>query len=252
MDNPVLIKVSGHQLDDDVFLRDFAEFIRDYPAPMIIVHGGGAEITRMQQVMGITPHYVEGLRVTDAESLAMVEMVLCGVVNKRLVRYLVNAGIDAMGMSGVDRGMVRGRKLSNEMGFTGTVTTVRADLIKAWLQQGVTPVIAPVCIGENSNLNVNADTVAGAIAGAVDVAELIFLSNVEGVLIDGQLVSELTTTQARKLIVDGTVFGGMIPKVTNALNVLDSGVPQVKITNLTGLKTQGGTRFVNDVKSVVS
>jgi len=252
MEKPVLIKISGHQLDDDHFLTDFATFIRNYPTPVIVVHGGGAEITRMQQMMGIEPLYIDGLRVTDAESLAMVEMVLCGVVNKRLVRHLVNAGVEAMGMSGVDRGIVRGRKLSIDMAFTGTVTSVKGDLLLDLLNQGITPIIAPVCLGEDSNLNVNADTVAGAVAVAVGASQTIFLSNVEGVLLEGQHLPQLTENQARDLIANGTVFGGMIPKVTTALDLLNAGVPQVKITNLVGLKKHGGTVLISDAETAVS
>ncbi|MEQ8677605.1 MAG: acetylglutamate kinase [Aggregatilineales bacterium] len=252
MTSPVLIKISGHELSDDVFLTEIAAFIRDYPAPVVIVHGGGAEITKMQELMGITPRYIDGLRVTDAESLAMVEMVLCGVVNKRLVRHLMNAGLDALGLSGADRGLVRGRKISPEMEFTGTVASVRDDIILAFLEEGITPVIAPVCMDVDSNLNVNADVVAGAIAQAIGASRTIFISNVEGVLINGVPVQKLTSDDVRKHIQDGIIYGGMIPKVNTALEMLDAGVPEVVITNLKGLQTHGGTVFVKDTQIVKS
>jgi len=243
MQKPIVIKVSGHQLDDPVFLTAIAQYIRDLTVPIVVVHGGGAEITRMQQVMGIEPRYEDGLRVTDADSLAMVEMVLCGVVNKRLVRYLVHAGVDAIGLSGVDRGLVRGRKLAEHMAYTGTVTSVRGDWLLSLIDDGITPVVAPVCIGEDSNLNVNADTVAGAIAVAIGAAQMVFVSNVAGVLVDGKRAARLTVEDARRLIDDGTVFGGMIPKVTTALDILGAGIPEVVITDLDGLQTHGGTVF---------
>lgn len=252
MEKPILLKISGHHLEDHQFLQDIAVFVRDSPVPVVIVHGGGAKITEMQQVMGIEPRYVSGLRVTDAESLEMVEMVLCGVVNKRLVRHLVNAGVEAMGLSGVDRGLLRGRQLAPDMGYTGTVSSVRGDLLLNLLEEGITPVIAPVCVGEESNFNVNADTVAGAVAIAVDAQHTIFISNVEGVLVDGQPVRELTIDQANRLIEDGTVFGGMIPKVNTALDVLKAGVPRVTITNLNGLKSHGGTVFVKSAETIAS
>lgn len=244
MNQPVLIKVGGHQINDAAFLAELAEIIRGFPAPVIVVHGGGKEISDMQKLMGIEPRYVNGLRYTDEPSLTMVEMVLCGVVNKRLVRYLIGARVDALGMSGVDRGIVRGRKIAEDMGFTGEVTQVRGDLLLDLLAQGTTPVISPVCLGEDSNLNVNADHVAGAVAAAVGASQIIFLTNVEGVLIGEERAARLAHDHASALIDDGTIFGGMIPKVRTALSVLDSGVPQAAITNLTGLRTHGGTVFV--------
>lgn len=252
MTSPVLIKISGHELSDETFLKAISLFIRDYPAPVVIVHGGGAEITKMQELMGITPRYVDGLRVTDAESLAMVEMVLCGVVNKRLVRHLINAGVDALGLSGADRGLVRGKKISPEMEFTGIVDSVRSDILLALIKEGITPVIAPVCMDVDSNLNVNADMVAGAIATVIGATRTIFISNVEGVLIDGVPMEKLTAEDVRRCIQDGSIYGGMIPKVNTALEMLEAGVPEVVITNLKGLQTHGGTVFVNDVQTVGS
>lgn len=246
MNSPVLIKVGGHQISDHEFLAELAAIIKGFPAPVIVVHGGGKEISDMQKLMGIEPRYVNGLRYTDKDSLAMVEMVLCGVVNKRLVRYLMNAGVDALGMSGVDRGLVRGRKIAGDMGYTGEVTQVRGDVLMEMLLQGLTPVIAPVCLGEDSNLNINADHVAGAVAGAVGASQIVFLTNVEGVLIGEERAARLAHDRASDLIDNGTIFGGMIPKVKTALSVLESGVPQVAITNLTGLRTHGGTVFVKD------
>jgi acetylglutamate kinase len=131
------------------------------------------------------------------------------------------------------------------MGFTGSVVSVRGDVLRDLLAQGVTPVIAPICLGETSNFNVNADHVAGAIAAAVEVSRAIFLTNVEGVLVGGEPVKTLTPEQTQALISEGTIFGGMIPKVQTALEAL-ANVPQVAITNLTGLKTHGGTVFTRE------
>ncbi|MFW5772498.1 MAG: acetylglutamate kinase [Phototrophicaceae bacterium] len=245
---PVVVKIGGHEIADVDFLSALAATISQLNTPAIIIHGGGPEITQLQQLMGIVPRYVDGVRITDQPSLAVVEMVLAGVVNKRLVRHLVEAGVDAVGLSGVDRGLLRAVRMvhpSEDMGFTGQVTRVRGDILRELLAQGVTPVIAPVCLGEDRpvSYNVNADHVTGAVAAAVEASRVVFLTNVEGVLVNGQPAPQLDTLRVDQLIADGTIFGGMIPKVTTALDVLKSGVPQAVITNLTGLTSHGGTIF---------
>lgn len=242
-----VIKISGHYLDDDRLLRQFARAAAAADERLVIVHGGGKEITRLQARLNIEPRYVDGLRITDADSLALVEMVLCGSVNKRLVRHLLAAGIDAQGLSGVDRGLVRARQMQHEradMGYTGTVTAVRGEVIGQLLQAGVLPVIAPVSVGDESNFNLNADPVAGAIAAAVAADRVVFISNVAGVLVDGRRVETLTLAEAQAHIASGVIYGGMIPKVETALNVLSSGIPQVVITDLDGWEARGGTTFV--------
>ncbi|MCB9451207.1 MAG: acetylglutamate kinase [Anaerolineaceae bacterium] len=244
---PVLIKIGGNEIDDPAFLAALPAVVAAINAPVIIVHGGGKEISALQQQMGIQPRYVDGVRITDAASLAVVEMVLCGVVNKRLVRILVNGGVDALGMSGADRGIVRAvpmQHADHEMGFTGSVAQVNGAALLDLLARGITPVIAPICLGTESNYNVNADHVAGAVAAATQAERVIFVTNVPGVLVDGQPVSRLTAAEAQTLIEDGTIFGGMIPKVQTALQALARGVPQVVITNLAGVRSGSGTVFV--------
>ena len=245
---PVVFKIGGHEIADAAFLSALATTISQLNAPAIIIHGGGPEITQLQQLMGIVPRYVNGVRITDEPSMAVVEMVLAGVVNKRLVRHLIDAGVDAVGLSGVDRGLLRAVKMAHpdeDMGFTGHITHVRGDVLRDLLAQGVTPVIAPVCLGEDRPVtyNVNADHVTGAVAAAVRARQVVFLTNVEGVLVDGQPMPQLDTARVDQLIAQGTIFGGMIPKVTSALDVLKSGVPQAVITNLAGLTSHGGTVF---------
>jgi acetylglutamate kinase len=246
MITPIVIKISGHELDDAGFLVEFARAVRDLNLPAVIVHGGGKEISALQTRMGIEPRYLDGVRITDEASLALVEMVLCGTVNKRLVRILLDAGVDALGMSGVDRGLVRAEKMphpTQDMGFTGVVSSVRGDVLHELLAHKNTPVVAPICIGLGHNYNVNADHVAGAIAAAINAERLIFLSNVEGVLFEDRVLPKLTPQQVEGMIADGTIFGGMIPKAHTALEALNNGVRQVVITNLKGLETHGGTVF---------
>lgn len=242
-----VIKISGHELDDAAQLAEFARIVRSLKHPVVIVHGGGKEISALQTQMGIEPRYVDGVRVTDAASLALVEMVLCGVVNKRLVRVLIEAGVDALGISGVDRGLARARKMphpTEDMGYTGEIVQVRPAVLRALIAQGITPVVAPICLGEGHNYNVNADHVAGALAGALDAERLIFLSNVEGVLVDGTVAARLSAADVERLIEAGTIFGGMIPKVQMAVQALNTGVQSAVITNLAGLRSHGGTAFV--------
>jgi acetylglutamate kinase len=246
MEAPILIKVSGHELDDPTFLAEFAAVIKGLDKPAVIIHGGGREISSLQQTLGIEPRYLDGVRITDAASLSVVEMVLCGTVNTRLVRYLVNNGVDALGLSGVDRGFIRAEKMmhaNQDMGFTGSVIAVRGEVVRRLLEQGITPVIAPVCLGEDSAYNVNADHVAGAVAAAIHAKRAVFLTNVEGVLVNGAVIKTLTPEQTQGFIADGTIFGGMIPKVQTALHALDAGLTEAVITNLAGLKANGGTVF---------
>ena len=243
---PVVLKIGGHDLRDEAFLQKLAESVRDLQLPLVLVHGGGVEIAELQQRLGIQPHYVQGLRVTDSESLALVEMVLGGLVNKRLVRYLVQAGVDALGLSGVDHGLVRARKMPHDdidMAFTGEVSAVRAEVIHDLLARSITPVVAPVCLGTDSAYNVNADHVAGALAVATNASRIVFLTNVDGVLLGGKRLPTLDALSARDMIEQGSIFGGMIPKVETALQALATGVPEALITSLAGLNEGGGTLF---------
>jgi acetylglutamate kinase len=241
----LVVKISGSELDDAAFVGRFSAAIRALTEPVVIVHGGGKEISEMQRRMGIEPRYIDGVRITDAESLALVEMVLCGTINKRLVRSLIEVGVDALGVSGVDRGIVRARKMEPpapdvDMGFTGSITAVRAEPLREWLAAGVTPVIAPICLGEGTNYNVNADHVAGAVASALGAEQLIFLSNVPGVLNKkGKVIPTLTPDQVEALIANGTISRGMIPKVRTALYALEAGAASTVIGGIDALNGSG-------------
>lgn len=246
MSLPVVVKLSGHQIGEADFLREFAATIAHFEQPVVIVHGGGRDITKLQDQLGIEPHYVDGLRVTDETSLDLVVMALCGLVNKRIVHFLLSAGVDALGLSGVDRRVVQAVPMQHpeaDMGYTGKVTHVRAEVLQSLLNQGITPVLSPVSFGEESALNINADPVAGAVATAIKAERVFFVSNVEGVIVNSKVRRSLSPQETRALIEDGTISGGMIPKVQTALSVLESEVPQAVITNLEGLQTNGGTIF---------
>jgi acetylglutamate kinase len=243
----LVLKIGGNELDDPTFVDELARVVSTLrPAP-VLVHGGGKEIGLLQQALGGQPRFVAGLRVTDETALHAAEMVLCGSVSTRLVAALLAAGADAQGLSGVDRGLIRVAKAQHpdgDLGWVGTPVAVRAEVLQELLSVGVIPVVAPISLGEGGTYNVNADEAAGAIAAALVDAEVVFVTNVAGVLVAGELAPQLTETEIHALIADGTINGGMIPKVRAALTALQAGVHAARITNLAGLQAGGGTLIV--------
>ncbi|MDM8521465.1 acetylglutamate kinase [Anaerolineales bacterium HSG6] len=244
----LVLKIGGQELDDPGFVERMGETIAALKTPPILVHGGGKEIRELQKRLGIEAQYIDGLRVTDAESLSIVKMVLAGRVNKRLVASLATAGVDAFGMSGVDRSAVKAEKLHHpkgDLGQVGRVVDVRIKVFTHLLEDGVTPILSPICYGADGMMfNVNADQVATAVAVAVKADLLVFVSNVPGVLQDQKLLPQLTTHQVKQLIDEGVIKDGMIPKVKSALDAVEGGVHAVRITNLTGLQNDTGTTIV--------
>jgi acetylglutamate kinase len=218
------------------------------------VHGGGKTIANWQARLGLEPRFVDGLRVTDDASLDVAEMVLSGLVNKRLVARLVSAGVPAIGLSGVDGGLFLVNRLqhaSGDLGWVGDVVETRSGVVASLLERGVIPVVSPISLGfDGHTYNVNADHAATALACAIHAQELVFVSNVPGVLVgrngepaceEKQCAEMLTPGEVESLIESGEINGGMVPKVRSALAALDSGVPRVRITDLEGLCAGGGT-----------
>ena len=242
-----VIKIGGNELDDAGFLDNLARFVAGLGEPVVIVHGGGKAIANLQAKLGLATVKVDGLRVTDAESLTVAQMVLSGQTNKLIVTTLLAAGVDAVGLSGVDGGILRCQKkqhVTADLGFVGTISQVRTGVIESLLAQGITAVLSPISLGEDGQTyNVNADEAASAVALALNARLLDFVSNVPGVLFEGQVIPQLTPAQTEKLISDGVVNGGMIPKVRSALTAVASGVPQARIVNMAGLASAGGTVF---------
>jgi acetylglutamate kinase len=242
----LVLKIGGNELDDPAFVAELARAVAALRPQPVLVHGGGKEIGQIQTALGGEPRFVAGLRYTDDTALHAAEMVLCGMVSTRLVAALLAAGADALGMSGVDRGLIRVEKAAHpagDLGRVGRPVAVRAELLRDLLAQGVVPVVAPISLGPDGTYNVNADEAAGAIAGALRDAEVVFVTNVPGVLVGGELVPQLSAGEISALIDDGTIYGGMIPKVRAALTALDAGVQAARITNLAGL-ANSGTRIV--------
>lgn len=245
----VVLKIGGNELDDPQFVAELTQAVAGMrPAP-VLVHGGGKEIGVIQRALGGEPRFIAGLRVTDEAALQAAEMVLCGSVSTRLVAALVAAGADALGLSGVDRGLIRAAKLEHpdgDLGRVGTPVGVRGELIAALLAEGVVPVIAPLSLGPDGPYNINADEAAGAVAAALPDAEVVFVTNVPGVLVNGTVTAQLSAAHIEELIADGTISGGMIPKVRSALAALTAGVRSARITNLAGLGApDAGTRITS-------
>lgn len=246
-----VLKIGGNQLDDATFIGGLAhttaQLVQQGQLP-VIVHGGGKLISALQQKFGIEPRTIGGLRVTDADSLLIVMMVLIGQVNPTLVSALQQAGVEAEGLNGADRGLLHADPLTHpdgDLGHVGRITAVRASVIREVLARSVVPVIAPLGVGADGGFfNVNADQAAGAIAAAIDAERVTFVTNVPGVLADGQTVNRLSQAGAHELIRSGVAAGGMAVKLEAAFTALAAGVPGARITDLRGLSEGSGTLIV--------
>ena len=242
-----LLKIGGNELNNKSFLTNLAQAVAQMGEPVIIVHGGGQAIADLHEALNVPTVKIDGLRVTNERSLEIAEMVLSGQTNKWIVRALIEAGVDALGFSGVDGKLLSAKKKlhpSADLGYVGEIVEVRAQLLRDLLALGLTPVISPISLGIDGNpYNVNADEAAMAIAASLKVDGLDFISNVPGVLRDGVLIPALTTIEAEVLIANKTISGGMIPKVRSALDAIANGVTHARIVNLAGLTQMSGTTF---------
>lgn len=242
-----ILKIGGNELNEPGFLMALAQAVAASSEPVVIVHGGGKAIADMQSKLGLSPQKIDGLRVTDSDSLAVAQMVLCGQANKQIVTTLLAAGVDAIGLSGVDGGLLRCRKKVHpaaDLGFVGEIVTVRDGIIQQLAVQGITAVISPISLGQDGQIyNVNADEAASAVALALDAKVLHFISNVPGVIYKNDVLASLDAFVTEDLISRGVIRDGMVPKVRAALTAVDQGVPQAWIGNLAGLTQAGGTMF---------
>lgn len=227
MDKPIVVKIGGSTLGaSDTSLEDIAQ-LQKQGKQVVVIHGGGKLITDWLAKHGVASRFVQGERVTDAESLKVVVAVLAGLVNKELVATINAAGGKAIGISGVDGGLVQAKIKNKDLGYVGEVTKVNAAPIKALLAAGYIPVIAPVSAGAPSEskdvaiLNINADGVAGEIAAAIGAERLIFLTDVAGVAdSSGKVFASLSPGQVEGLITSGVISGGMIPKIRSCIRAL--------------------------------
>ncbi|HMF34468.1 MAG TPA: acetylglutamate kinase [Candidatus Lokiarchaeia archaeon] len=242
-----VIKIGGNEIDNPAFLEQLVEIVASMTPPPIIVHGGGKEVTELQEQLGINCERIEGLRVTDAHSLRVTEMVLSGLVNKRLVRMLVMAGMPAIGLSGVDAHLFQAEKLcieAGDLGFVGKVVKVNAPALEKLVGAGFLPVISPMSLSEEGQVyNVNADAAAQALAEGLKVGKLIFITDVPGVRIAGEFRDVLAVDEIEPNIDSGEISGGMIPKVRAAVDAIQNGVGAVVITNAANFTTGTGTKI---------
>ena len=243
----IVVKYGGHAMGDEHLARDFARdivLLEQTAINPIVVHGGGPQIEAMLKKVGVQSQYAAGLRITDAKTLEIVEMVLAGSINKQMVGYINEAGGKAIGLCGKDGNMVVARKLTRtvidpdsaieqviDLGYVGEPDKVDTTVLTQILGRELIPVLAPVAAAANGGtFNVNADTFAGAIAGALKAKRLLLLTDVPGVLDKSKsLIKELSVDDARRLIADGTISGGMISKVETCIEALDHGVEGVVI-----------------------
>jgi acetylglutamate kinase len=243
----IVIKYGGNAMGDAATAEDFAEdvvLLEQSGLKPVVCHGGGPQIARMLQKLGLKSEFKQGLRVTDQATVDVVEMVLAGSVNKEIVSYITREGGKAIGLCGKDGGMATARKVTRtavdpdskieeilDLGFVGEPAEINTTVLDAVLKAELIPVLAPVCADEKGQTyNVNADTFAGAIAGALKAKRLLLLTDVPGVL-DAQkrMIPELTIEECRKLIAEGTITGGMIPKIETCIYALERGVEAVVI-----------------------
>lgn len=245
----VVVKYGGHAMVDEQLKTDFArditllKFVGMNP---VVVHGGGPQISRVLEKMGITTKFVSGMRFTDEQTMDVVEMVLGGQVNKGIVTQINQQGGRAVGLSGKDGGLIHAEKLQVtqpgaenlppeiiDLGLVGTVSQVNPHIINTLTAQGFIPVIAPVGVGPNGEtFNINADLMAAKLAGAIGAGRLIYLTDVDGILDKaGSLIPSINTRTIRDLIADQTISGGMIPKIEYAQDALLNGVRKVQIIN---------------------
>jgi acetylglutamate kinase len=236
----IVVKYGGHAMESGVPLHFAQDIVMMKQTGMdpVIVHGGGPQIGAMLSRLSIPSTFVDGLRVTDEAAIEVVEMVLTGSINKQIVSGINAAGGRAVGVSGKDGNLVIAKKLERlnshdgkpgrqvDLGFVGVPEKVNTEVLRTIMASELIPVIAPIGAGrKGETFNINADTVAGAVAGAMKAERLVLLTDVEGVLDrDGRLIPRLTVAECRALIADGTISGGMIPKIETAMDAVQSGV----------------------------
>ena len=225
----IVIKLGGHAMSDDTAMTNFAQdvvLMKQCNLNPIIVHGGGPAINAFLERFKIKSNFIDGKRITDEKSIPIVEMVLSGSVNKKIVSAINNQGGEAVGLSGKDANLMICEADNAKLGYVGKPSKINPEILRSFLKSDFIPVVAPIGIGKNGQTyNVNADTAAGAIAASLSAERLLLLTDVEGVKNkDGKLLTKLTIMEIRELIKDGSIIKGMIPKAETVIKALEGGV----------------------------
>lgn len=230
----IVIKCGGSILDEltSEFFSSL-KHLQEHGYQLIFVHGGGPDINKMLSMYQVEPEFYNGLRKTTAKTLEVVELVLSGQTNRKLVQKLTENGFQAIGLNGSDGGCLQADFIDQELlGFVGEVTEVNDKLITILLQEGLIPVVTPIAVNKSGQkLNINADYAAAAVANAVGAEQCIFVTDVAGIMVDGKVVDQVEKQEVEQYIEEGTIYGGMIPKVTSALSALDKGLSSVMIVS---------------------
>jgi acetylglutamate kinase len=227
-----VIKFGGAVMVEEHLKHTFAKdvtMLKKLGINIVVVHGGGKEITKIAEAFKIETQFINGLRYTDEKMLEAVLMGLCSL-NKEVAGLITKNSGNAIGLCGTDAGLIKAKKIQSEvdLGFVGEVTSVNTSLLELLMKNEMIPVIAPIGMGERGELyNINADSVASAIAVALKAEKLVYLSDIEGVMVDGARVPSLNKSQSNALIAEGKIYGGMIPKVQSAFEAIESGVKKV-------------------------
>lgn len=253
-----VVKIGGRAQADPELARIIREAWDAASTKLCIVHGGGDEITAMQNALGREAAFVGGRRVTSKADLALLRMVLSGSINKRIVNQLVNTGVPAVGISGEDSALIGAEVIDSEsLGMAGRPTRIESRLLRTLLQAGFLPIVSPVAYdlssGSGGTLNVNGDDAAAAIAASMDAHELLFIADVEGVRdASGEIVPIIDPGFARDLILQGVATGGMAAKLESAHAALAAGVKRVRISDLAGLGDQKRGTLIIQTEGVLS
>lgn len=245
-----VVKFGGGALADPRDVARIGRALRSLGGRLVVVHGGGQAVDDLQDRLGISIEKVDGLRRTGDRALEAALMTLCGLINKRFVAGLQAANVPAVGLCGIDGGMIRVRRMAHpkiDLGFVGEIVRLDPELLETLLTSGFVPVVAPLSLGEGGQIyNVNADQAAAELAAALGADALDLVSNVPGVEVAGTYAAELTQATVAALRREGAIHGGMIPKVTAGLRAAGRGVAKVRIVDLHGLDKEAGTRLLGD------
>ncbi|WP_338472146.1 acetylglutamate kinase [Niallia sp. XMNu-256] len=230
----IVIKCGGSILDE--LTSEFftgLKLLQEQGNQIIFVHGGGPDINQMLTMYEVEPEFYNGLRKTTEQTLEIAELVLSGRTNRKLVQKLTMHGFQAFGINGSDVGLLQAEYIDQDsLGFVGEIVSVNNKMITNFIQDGIVPVITPIAIHRSGQkLNVNADYAAAAVAQSIKADQCIFVTDVAGIMVNQQVVDSLEKTQVERLIEDGTIYGGMIPKVTSAMSALEKGLSSVMIVS---------------------